>query len=236
ARYRLGRTAPARGPSRDEALEQPLHFGEVALGAFLERLPPEHDVARIAGRAAVRRPAPIITGEAVRFGVRAAAGTRAACGTPLRWFLPPVQLRQRPERTEQRVERCAVGRSDLERDLQRALNLRAIEQIDERERTHGVHLVAHGDLDPARAEHARKARQVNDEIVARVHSYASVPASDTRASIAASSRSSTSWRSFRKQPSVSATIAASRCDRCSRTSACAQSIASATPGDFERRL
>jgi hypothetical protein len=105
-------------------------------------------------------------GQVAGAAVRSTARNRAACGPAINWFENlRIALSQSPERSEKRLERCPIGRPDLERDLKDALDLRAIEQIDERERSCGIDLIADGDIDSPAAQSSRKARQMNDEIV-----------------------------------------------------------------------
>ena len=142
--------APSRGPARREPGEQALHVREVAVGAFLERLPPEDDISRVTGRAVLGRRLPAFAiGQDAGAAVRSTARNRAACGPALDWFAKlRLGLSQRPEPSEERLERCPIARPDLERDLKRALDLLAIEQIDQRQRSCGIDLVADADIDP----------------------------------------------------------------------------------------
>lgn len=118
---------------------------------------------------------------------------------------------------ERLIELVPVARPHLERDAKCPAHLGDIEQVDERQGTDGVHLVAKADVHAAPAQHASEPANLGDETAVRVPrphplchpAHPSYPAASrataTISSISASGRPLTSRWSFRKQPRVCAT-------------------------------
>ena len=228
ARRRQPAAAPRR-EARQEHRQQPLHRGEIRFAERLEGLRAQERLGAVARLVTARRLGlprlPRGRGTALRSETPGRGG--AVGRTP---FVGRESSRRRlhaaPPLFEETVERLRVARPDLQRDPERPPQLLAVGHVDERHGLGRVRLVREARAHTALAQRAREPREVADQ--PSVHDAAAATSAETSPPV----RSWRSCRSFRMQPSVSSTVSASSSSRWSRTSACAQSMVSATPGAF----